>query len=86
MLKTKNPEEINFDAVDAWTEILASMGYFVRSSYHSTLQAPQGQIGFGRNALLNLKFEPDFQQSCWQQKQARLRQHSREWHARPQRS
>ena len=71
MLKTHNLLEYIFDVVNPWSEILASIAYAVRCSYHSTLQATPGQLVFGRDMLLNIKFEPNYQ-TIWQQKQTRI--------------
>ena len=63
MLKTKNLQEREFDVVDPWGEILASVAYAIRCSYHSTLQATPGQLVFGRDMLLDISFSPDYKLS-----------------------
>ena len=60
MLKTKNLTEREFDVVDPWGEILASIAYAIRCSYHRTLQATPGQLVFGRDMLLDISFSPDY--------------------------
>ena len=71
MLKTKNLQEREFDVVDPWGEILASVAYAIRCRYHSTLQATPDQLVFGRDMLLDISFSPDYQ-SIWKNKQKRI--------------
>ena len=71
MLKTMDLVNIEFDAIDPWTSILTSIAYAVRCSFHSTLKATPGQLVFGRDMLLDLKFEPNYTQT-WAQKQQRI--------------
>lgn len=71
MLKTKDLVEVVFDVVDLWSEILASIAYAVRCSYHSTLKGTPGQLVFGRDMLLDLKYEPNYQQ-VWADKERRI--------------
>jgi hypothetical protein len=55
MIKTKELESYEFDFIDPWGEILSSVGWAIRASYHSTLQATPAQLVFGRDMLFNLK-------------------------------
>ena len=71
MLKTKDLQNVIFDLLDPWSEILASIAYAVRCSYHSTLKATPGQLVFGRDMLLDIKFEPNYE-VMWQRKQKRI--------------
>ena len=71
MLKTKNLAEKESDVVDQWGEILASIAYAIRCSYHSTLQETPGKLVFGRDMLLNISFSPDYK-SIWKNKQKRI--------------
>jgi hypothetical protein len=71
MLKTKDLVNIEFDELDMWNPILASVAYAIRCSHHSTLNATPGQLVFGRDMLLDLKFEPNYHQ-MWAQKQKRI--------------
>ena len=68
MLKTKDLANVIFDAVAPWSDILASVAYAVRCSYHSTLQATPGQLVFGRDMLLDIDFQPNWAK-MWQRKQ-----------------
>ena len=60
MLKTNDLVNRIFDAIDPWGNILADIAYAIRCSYHSTLQATPGQLVFGRDMLLDIKFDPDW--------------------------
>ena len=72
MLKTKDLVNIEFDELDMWSPILASVAYAIRCSHHSTLNATPGQLVFGRDMLLDLKFEPNYEQ-MWAKKQKRIK-------------
>jgi Integrase zinc binding domain len=48
------------DVNDPWSGILAATMFAVRATYHTTLQATPSQLVFGRDALLNVKFEADW--------------------------
>jgi hypothetical protein len=71
MLKTKDLVNIEFDELDMWSPILASVAYAIRCSHHSTLNATPGQLVFGRDMLLDLKFEPNYEE-MWAKKQKRI--------------
>lgn len=72
MLKTKDLVNIEFDELDMWSPILASVAYAIRCSHHSTLNTTHGQLVFGRDMLLDLKFEPNYEQ-MWAKKQKRFK-------------
>ena len=55
MIRTKELDSYEFDYIDPWGEILSSVGWAIRASYHSTLQATPAQLVFGRDMLFNLK-------------------------------
>ena len=55
MIKTKELDKLVFDYIDPWAEVLSSVAWAVRSSYHSTLQATPAQLVFGRDMLFNMK-------------------------------
>ena len=55
MVKTKELDKFIFDYIDPWGEILSSIGWAIRASYHSTLQATPAELVFGRDMLFNLK-------------------------------
>lgn len=72
MLKTKDLVNIEFDELDMWSPILASVAYAIRCSHHSTLNTTHGQLVFGRDMLLDLKFETNYEQ-MWAKKQKRFK-------------
>ena len=61
MLRTKNLQDHDFDDVDPWGELLASVAWAIRSTHHTTLQASPAQLVFGRDMLLDMKFVADWE-------------------------
>jgi len=61
MLRTKNLQQYDFDALDPWNDILASIAWAIRSTHHSTLKASPAQLVFNRDMLLNVKFIADWE-------------------------
>ncbi len=55
MLNTKELDSQPFDYIDPWGEILSSIAWAIRASYHSTHQATPAQMVFGRDMIFNLK-------------------------------
>ena len=55
MIKTKELDKFIFDYIDCWAEILGSVAWTIRASYHSTLQSILAQLVFGRDMLFNMK-------------------------------
>ena len=55
MIRTKELDKLVFDYVDPWGEVLSSVAWAIRASYHSTLQATPAQLVFGRDMLFNMK-------------------------------
>ena len=51
----------DMDEEDPWTGILSALMFAVQSTYHTTLEASPMQLFFGRNAIL-----PIFNQADWQ--------------------
>ena len=62
MLKTKYLTNITFVAVSLWSEIITSIAYSVRCSYHGTLQATPGKLVFGRDVCLDINFQPNYKE------------------------
>lgn len=54
MIKTKELDTLIFDYIDPWAEVLSSVAWAIRASYHSTLQATPAQLVFGRDMLFNM--------------------------------
>ena len=64
-MRTFELENKNLDDHDPWRPFLSAVAWAIRSTYHTTLEAMPGQLVFGRDMLLPLKFKADW---------ARLRQ------------
>ena len=58
MIRTFSKESL--DEKDPWSGILAATMLAVRATYHTTLQATPAQLVFGRDALINVKFEANW--------------------------
>ena len=54
-----------------WSGILAATMFSVRATYHTTLQASPMQLGFGRDAILNIKHVADWEH-IWQRKKLQI--------------
>ena len=67
MLKTKYLANVTFYAVAPWSEIITSIAYAVRCSYHSTLKANPGQLIFGRDMLPDINLQPNYK-NMWLRK------------------
>ena len=61
MLHTKNLQSYDFDDIDPWGELLASVAWAIRSTHHTTLQASPAQLVFSRDMMLNIKFIADWE-------------------------
>jgi hypothetical protein len=61
MLATKDLESQTYDFIDPWGEILSSVAWAIRASYHSTLKATPGQLVFGQDMIFNLNKVVDWQ-------------------------
>ena len=47
-------------AEESWNGILSAAMFALRATYHTTLQATPMQLVFGRDAILNTKFEANW--------------------------
>ena len=62
MVRPKNPQKYDFDDIDPWRKLLASVSCaIIHNIDHTTLQVTPGQLVFGRGMLLNLKFLADWE-------------------------
>jgi transposase InsO family protein len=61
MLRTFELNEIEVPEDQPWNGILAAIMYAIRATYHTTLKATPTQLVFGRDAILNMKFEANWQ-------------------------
>ena len=48
------------DSEDPWSGPLSAAMFALRATYHTTLQASPAQLVFGRDAILNTRFEADW--------------------------
>ena len=55
MIKTKELDKFVFDYIDPWAEVLSSVAWAIRASYHSTIKATSEQLVFRRDMLFNIK-------------------------------
>ena len=54
ILVTKEINNKVFEYIYTWVETLSSISWFVKASYHRTIQAMPGQDFFGRDMIFNL--------------------------------
>jgi hypothetical protein len=59
-LRTFELQEREMDENDPWSSFLASAAFAIRSTYHTTLKATPGQLVFGRDMLLPIKFKANW--------------------------
>ena len=55
---------------DSWEGTLSAAMFALRSSYHTTTQATPMQLVFGRDAILNIKFNADW--NCIKQRKQEI--------------
>ncbi len=69
------------DKEDPWTGLLSSVGFAMRSTVHTTNRATPAQLVFGRDAMLNVSFEADWQ-FIKERKQKLIRQNNKRENAK----
>ena len=57
IIRTHQLNEIELDEDDPWSGVLAAAMWATRATVHTTLQATPMQLVFGRDAVLNIKFQ-----------------------------
>jgi hypothetical protein len=60
MIRSCQVGQLELDEEDPWSGILAAVMFATRATYHTTTQATPAQLVFGRDAILNTKFEADW--------------------------
>jgi hypothetical protein len=61
MIRSKQIRDVD-DPVDGeWDGILSAIGFAMRATVHTTTRATPSQLVFGRDAMLNVGFEADWQ-------------------------
>jgi hypothetical protein len=61
-LRTAEIDGREMDEKDPWGPSLSSAAYAIRSTLHTTLKATPGQLVFGRDMALPIKFMADWGQ------------------------
>ena len=61
MLRSFNMKQLQLDPSDPFGEIIARVAYGVRSTSHTSSGAHQGQLVFGRDMLLDMSYEIDWE-------------------------
>ena len=60
MIRTFQIGKSELDEDDPWSGILAAVMFATRATYHTTTQATPTQLVFGRDAILNTKFDANW--------------------------
>jgi hypothetical protein len=60
MIRTFEINKIDLDMHDPWSGILHAVMFAIRATVHTTLKATPMQLVFGRDAILNKPFNPDW--------------------------
>ena len=60
MLRIFDFDNLQLDENDPFGEILARVGWAVRSTYHTSLRATPGQLVFGWDMLFDIDFTADW--------------------------
>ena len=61
IIRTFEVQDMEIDENDPWSGILSATMFAIRATIHKTLQATPAQLVFGRDAILNTKFEANWQ-------------------------
>ena len=77
MLRTYELQDLK-DPTNPLDSILAAISFALRATTHTTLQASPTQLAFGRDHILNVKFEVDWQTICKRKQQMINKNNERE--------
>ena len=61
MIRTFELEDNYLDEDDPWKGILCAAAFAIRSTYHTTLKKTPGQLVFGRDMVLNIQHEANWE-------------------------
>mgnify|MGYP003513462981 FL=1 len=61
IIRTFELESNYLDDANPWKGVLSATAFAVRSTYHTTLQNTPGQLVFGRDMILNVKHEANWE-------------------------
>jgi len=81
MIRTFQVQDNYLDEDNPWDGILAATMFATRATYHTTLQATPAQLVFGRDAILNTKFEANWN-LIRERKQKLIRENNRRENAK----
>ena len=56
MLRAKNIANLQLNPDEPWTEVLASVAWEIRSTYHTTLEATPAQLVYGRDMIYPIQY------------------------------
>ena len=59
-LQTFNLDDVELHPEEPWEEFITSTAYALRSTYHTTLKATPAQLVFGRDMILPISYEADW--------------------------
>ena len=77
MIRTMDLENVSLNNFQPWEDILASIGWAVRSTHHTTLGASPGQLVFGRDMIVNTTFIADWNRIHRQKRRSILASNAR---------
>jgi transposase InsO family protein len=61
IIRTFELEDNYIEESDPWKGILCATAFAIRSTYHTTLQSTPGQLVFGRDMILNIQHEANWE-------------------------
>ena len=61
IIRSFQVQNLELDLDDPWSDILAATMFAIRSTIHTTTQATPSQLVFGRDVILYIGFEADWQ-------------------------
>jgi hypothetical protein len=71
MIRTWFVDDPDLDGSDPFSGLLTAIAFATRATIHTTLNATPSQLVFGRDAMINMDFQPDWE-SIRRQKQTRI--------------
>jgi hypothetical protein len=81
VIRTFQVHDAHLDEDDPWSGILAAAMFAIRATVHTTLQATPSQLVFGRDAIMNIKFDADWR-LIRERKQSIVKQNNKSENAR----
>ena len=78
-LRTLELEEQELDAHDPWSPFLLAAAFVVQATCHTTVQASPGQLVFGHDMVLPIKYIIDWERLCQVQQKEINHDRSSNW-------